>query len=458
MLFRSKADPDTPAGVYVGTLCVTFDANTCDPALVSLGTSDRDHWSIEGGKVVYTAQISVTVDLTAPAAPEFTVTDGQKEGAVKVAGSAPDAVMVVLYYENDLEAQDDEGNSYTYTARTIAAIISPDENGSFSVILSKPASDARITAAAVNAAGGMSLSDSYEVAGYTAPGETVETLADPFTSVKAEQIEGRSDVTVTVYGAHMTGLVLSGEIFYRVVDTEPTSVYAVNAPFDTTGWISAGDDPSFVVKDVRDGQYIEVVQLLSETIYAEDGTTVTGVKHTVLRYGSTAVELEEVPAFTVSGTLILDDDRADLSDAVVTLMDPADSTRTYTAKVQVIGGTATYAFEDVTAGAYILSLESSADKVRADSMLIDVDQDVTVDIPAERITHHILGDVDGDGDVTTIDTALIQRYLAHLKLPDSFDEAAADADGDGEVTSSDNAFIKRYLAHMTTPYPISEPF
>ena len=48
----------------------------------------------------------------------------------------------------------------------------------------------------------------------------------------------------------------------------------------------------------------------------------------------------------------------------------------------------------------------------------------------------------------------MQRLLAHMKVIDTFNEAAADIDGDGACTAMDVTWIQRYLAHMPVPYAI----
>ena len=59
----------------------------------------------------------------------------------------------------------------------------------------------------------------------------------------------------------------------------------------------------------------------------------------------------------------------------------------------------------------------------------------------------ILGDVDGDKDVTILDANAIQRQLA--SLPTVFNEAAADADGEEGITILDATAIQRYLAALS---------
>ena len=63
----------------------------------------------------------------------------------------------------------------------------------------------------------------------------------------------------------------------------------------------------------------------------------------------------------------------------------------------------------------------------------------------------LLGDVNGDGEVTIIDATWIQRKLAELDVPDSFNDEAADVDGDGVVTIFDATGIQRYLVDLPSP-------
>ena len=66
---------------------------------------------------------------------------------------------------------------------------------------------------------------------------------------------------------------------------------------------------------------------------------------------------------------------------------------------------------------------------------------------------YILGDADSDGDVTIIDTTVIQRHLVSLPTP-AMDRDAADVDGDGSVTIIDATLIQRYDVKLETPFAI----
>ena len=88
--------------------------------------------------------------------------------------------------------------------------------------------------------------------------------------------------------------------------------------------------------------------------------------------------------------------------------------------------------------------------------LIDEDTYKKLTDAEEKIDSYVLlGDVDGDGQVTIVDATWIQRYLAFFTL-DFFDEAAADVDGDGDVSILDATWIQRYLAEMPVKFPIDQ--
>ena len=73
-------------------------------------------------------------------------------------------------------------------------------------------------------------------------------------------------------------------------------------------------------------------------------------------------------------------------------------------------------------------------------------------------TSAVLGDVDGDGQVTIVDATFIQRRLAGIKIPFVFVDAVADTDLDTQVTIVDATFIQRYLAGIRTNDKIGKRF
>ena len=70
--------------------------------------------------------------------------------------------------------------------------------------------------------------------------------------------------------------------------------------------------------------------------------------------------------------------------------------------------------------------------------------------------NYILGDADGDGNVTINDVTCIQTSIAELPLSGGISQLSADVDGNGEIEISDATLIQQWLAEMTTPYSIGE--
>lgn len=68
----------------------------------------------------------------------------------------------------------------------------------------------------------------------------------------------------------------------------------------------------------------------------------------------------------------------------------------------------------------------------------------------------IIGDADGDGEITIVDATAIQRYLALLPN-ENFDKTAADIYGDGEITILDATAIQRWLAALPSPLDKDDP-
>lgn len=61
----------------------------------------------------------------------------------------------------------------------------------------------------------------------------------------------------------------------------------------------------------------------------------------------------------------------------------------------------------------------------------------------------VLGDLNGDGDVTVADAVILARYLVDLETLTPVQRVAADIDQDGEITSADAVLVARYLVGLT---------
>lgn len=62
----------------------------------------------------------------------------------------------------------------------------------------------------------------------------------------------------------------------------------------------------------------------------------------------------------------------------------------------------------------------------------------------EYLPEYLIGDLDGDGEVTDWDAVLMARYLAGWTVDVNLD--AMDIDGDGEITDWDSVLFDRYMA------------
>lgn len=66
----------------------------------------------------------------------------------------------------------------------------------------------------------------------------------------------------------------------------------------------------------------------------------------------------------------------------------------------------------------------------------------------------ILGDADGDGDISVIDATIIQKHLAQIETIEEENLDAADADHDYVLSVLDAVIIQKWLAKFYVAYPI----
>jgi hypothetical protein len=74
-----------------------------------------------------------------------------------------------------------------------------------------------------------------------------------------------------------------------------------------------------------------------------------------------------------------------------------------------------------------------------------------------KAAYALLGDADGDGEVTILDATVVQRFLAKFDVADpQVVTERGDVTGD-ELDILDATMIQRYRAQFSVPYPIGEP-
>ncbi len=89
--------------------------------------------------------------------------------------------------------------------------------------------------------------------------------------------------------------------------------------------------------------------------------------------------------------------------------------------------------------------------------LIDEDTLKKLTDAEDRINSYVLlGDADGDGEVTINDVTMIQKYIAGFEMPDNFVLKVCDTNCDGKITIDDATEIQKYVAEYEIPYPIGK--
>ena len=68
----------------------------------------------------------------------------------------------------------------------------------------------------------------------------------------------------------------------------------------------------------------------------------------------------------------------------------------------------------------------------------------------------LLGDADGDGEVTVIDATLMQRKIAYIDVG-GFDISVSDTDGDGMLSITDVTTLQRWLAGFSNVKNVGKP-
>ncbi|HPU40953.1 MAG TPA: dockerin type I repeat-containing protein, partial [Acetivibrio clariflavus] len=77
--------------------------------------------------------------------------------------------------------------------------------------------------------------------------------------------------------------------------------------------------------------------------------------------------------------------------------------------------------------------------------------------PTPTSNTYLVGDVNHDNNINSIDYALMKSYLLGMKLPENtFFKNEADVNGDGDINSVDYALLKQRLLGMISKFPVEE--
>ena len=95
--------------------------------------------------------------------------------------------------------------------------------------------------------------------------------------------------------------------------------------------------------------------------------------------------------------------------------------------------------EETELGSYNISVEPIEARKTDGTKVTFIGDNATVEV-----IDCVIGDVDGDGEVSDWDAILLNRHLAGWNV--TLELSAADVDGDGEVSDWDAITLDRYLA------------
>ena len=110
----------------------------------------------------------------------------------------------------------------------------------------------------------------------------------------------------------------------------------------------------------------------------------------------------------------------------------------------VLGNSAVYAFNAVLPGGYIIDASKNNHSDRTYKITVK-NEDVTQDAKI-----HLIGDINGDGKVNTIDVARANAQARSVSVLLDYEFACADINGDGKVNTIDVARVNAHARGVTT--------
>ena len=236
------------------------------------------------------------------------------------------------------------------------------------------------------------------------------------------------------------------------------------AGFQLTDWVvgvNEGENAVWVNSKTftGDGSILKLVFQVSEAI-----PNTADVKLTVSAEGLKTYDLNENEVYftvkpatisippvpkgvTVGGTVT---SYGEASEKVTVTLTPASGGTSLPATLTSATGTAPYSqnytFAAVPAGDYTLKVTKKGHAPWTENITVS-----NSNVTGKNVAVYLIGDVNGDGDVTGKDKILLYRYLAEWENAAStiVSMEAADINQDGIVTGKDKILLTRYLSEWS---------
>jgi uncharacterized protein YjdB len=116
------------------------------------------------------------------------------------------------------------------------------------------------------------------------------------------------------------------------------------------------------------------------------------------------------------------------------------TTATTTGTTPVTELSVQYSFDEVNAGTYTLKVEKAYHAARTYQVVITAGTDVELNTKI-----HLIGDVTGDGKISTVDAARTNSHAKRVTFLDQYQIVCADVDNDGKITVDDATTINAHV-------------
>ena len=126
----------------------------------------------------------------------------------------------------------------------------------------------------------------------------------------------------------------------------------------------------------------------------------------------------------------------------ITLTPKGETVPAYTTTVS--GNSANYTFSGVVSGEYIMTVSKKNHVTRTYDVLVN-EENVTSDVKI-----HLVGDINGDGKVNTLDVARTNAHAKGMTMLSGYEFSCADINADNRVNTLDVAKMNAHAKGITT--------